>query len=88
MSIILKKEWDYDNFMGSQAWREIRMAKLRGASFECENCGARHNLQVHHLDYDNELGEEYSESLMVLCKDCHNYMHQDIECFESNRKAK
>jgi len=41
--------------------------------YECENCGSREEIEVHHRDKNrcnNELG-----NLIVLCSDCHNTVH-------------
>ena len=32
-------------------------------------------LQVHHLNYDN-IPQEKSEDLIVICKQCHEYIHK------------
>ena len=40
-------------------------------------CGETHNLQVHHLTYENR-GYEYrthETDLVTLCKDCHSALH-------------
>ena len=77
-----RKQRKYMEFMASDDWETIRKAKLRRSGRECERCHTKENLQVHHLNYDDELGKISYADLMVLCSKCHNLTHQDLECFE------
>lgn len=40
----------------------------------CENCGNR-AVDVHHLKFRSQGGEDIPENLMGLCRDCHNRAH-------------
>jgi len=66
---------EYRDYINSEDWEAIRKAKLRESGYECERCGSRKGLQVHHRHYDKEFGYEDDEDLMVLCYDCHDDMH-------------
>ena len=68
----------YRKFINSEEWQDIRQAKLEASGWECERCGWQEDLQVHHRHYNMEFGRERNEDLMVLCKDCHKLMHDDI----------
>lgn len=81
MGVEMNRAERYRNFIGSDDWEIIRKAKLRQSGKKCEKCGLTKNLQVHHLDYGNELEFVEDDDLMVVCADCHNILHQDIECF-------
>lgn len=37
-----------------------------------------HNLNIHHIDYDR-IGQERFGDLIVICADCHEYLHERIE---------
>lgn len=47
---------------------------LRLASYRCERCGAKRDLQVHHKTYER-LGVERDQDLEVVCADCHRQHH-------------
>lgn len=58
-----------------EAYREFIFA-VRGR--KCESCGKKSSLQIHHRQYiNNRFAWEYLPSdVMVLCRDCHRYIHQ------------
>jgi hypothetical protein len=61
----------YKQYIRSEEWRELRRAALDHYSENCDKCGRRLRLQVHHQNYTREgLG-----SLRVLCEDCHEQLH-------------
>lgn len=64
----------YLNYLLSDAWKDKRdlMIKLKK---KCEMCGETKDLQVHHLNYLN-VGNEGQDDLIVLCRDCHNKLHE------------
>lgn len=72
---------EYKEYLKSEKWQHIRNAKLRKVGYKCERCGAKENIQVHHISYDHEFGTERECDLQVLCDECHNGIHMDIECF-------
>jgi len=68
----------YEEYLRSSEWQEKRTKRLLLDNFTCQCCGSRHDLQVHHLSYDNlNLGSEdiYSD-LITLCKTCHKYIEE------------
>ena len=78
---------EYVNFLNSTDWNKIKGDVMNEIGNECEHCGRefpRRNLRLHHTNYDEEFGFEDSNSgdLMLICEECHNEMHQDIECFD------
>lgn len=70
---------EYTKFINSEEWEAIRKAKLEESGYSCERCGIGEALQVHHRHYNMEFGKERTEDLMVLCKQCHDSMHDDYE---------
>jgi ribosomal protein S27AE len=53
--------------------RYYRIKAIEEKGYECENCGATEDIEVHHRDRNhcnNEL-----DNLIVLCSDCHNTVH-------------
>ena len=71
-------------FYHSKYWTHCRTAFVAYKRGKCEICGKRGNL-VHHkilLTEENVSNPEISlnfDNLMLLCKDCHNKIHADID---------
>jgi hypothetical protein len=74
--------WRADQFMSGEAktaylqsiqWAMKRSAVLIRDNFQCQACGSKYNLEVHHISYIN-LGNESLEDLITLC----NFHHQAI----------
>lgn len=70
----MKSLTDYQKYLRSDHWLELRSAKLESADWKCEKCKRKSNLQVHHISYVR-LGKELLSDLMVLCERCHEKEH-------------
>jgi 5-methylcytosine-specific restriction endonuclease McrA len=70
-----RRRAEYKRYMRSDTWHAIRDVKLSIAAYECEQCGARDRLDVHHLTYDRFGGDERMTDLRVLCRPCHETAH-------------
>ena len=66
---------EYNRYMRSDTWAAIRAAKLACSSHKCEKCGARKELDAHHLTYVRFGGSERMTDLQVLCRSCHIKAH-------------
>ena len=55
----------------AQLWIEV----LRRDAWRCQFCGARTNLQVHHIKYRSQAGQDTIENLITLCAKCHSDQH-------------
>lgn len=78
---ILSPKQKYDNYINSEDWRRTRTKALEKHGQKCKICGSIHNLDVHHLNYDN-LGDEKKNNyndLCVLCRSCHSKLHDFID---------
>ena len=67
----------YFDYLESDAWRQIRLRELTRTGSRCEDCGLclrPHELQVHHMTYEN-LGQERPGELVVVCGACHERRH-------------
>lgn len=62
-------------YMRSEEWQAIRDLKFSITGRQCEKCGALHQLDVHHLNYDRFGGDELMTDLQVLCRSCHEAVH-------------
>lgn len=68
-----KRQEEYDAYMKSKAWRDVRNAAFRRAGFKCQQCGLSHieaRLECHHITYER-FKKERPEDLIVLCPRCH-----------------
>lgn len=67
----------YKDQLNRPEWLAFRQFIFAVRGKECEVCGCKHELQVHHLRYfENRRAWEYtSEDVMVLCKNCHRTAH-------------
>ena len=70
-----KRKAEYDQFMQSEEWQDIRTVMLDIYNHQCDVCGATEDLQVHHLTYERFGGDERTTDLQVLCKPCHEKAH-------------
>ena len=66
---------EYREYLDSVFWKAKRRKALEKAKFVCELCGSAKNLQVHHISYEH-LGYEPLGDLLVVCKRCHEKLHQ------------
>lgn len=76
-----------NEYMKSQEWKARRIQLINDRGMKCEKCGwseMPEQLQIHHKNYDQEPGKENDEDLMVLCDECHFFMHKSLGDFESD----
>src|SRR5579871_2988621 len=62
-------------YLRSPEWRATRKQALASAGGKCQDCGATHDLHVHHLTYVRH-GQELPRDLRVLCARCHRRRHR------------
>lgn len=79
---------NYEKYLESAHWREIREIRLAIDNHTCQKCGATTNLHVHHKTYAR-IGDEEFDDLITLCADCHNSVHQKKnKIIEKGKKRK
>lgn len=64
---------EYRAYLASPQWAQKRAEILGRSSGICEICDQAAN-QVHHLHYRN-IGNEQTDDLMALCRECHELIH-------------
>lgn len=77
---------EYQDYISSDEWKEKKTAQIVEYGLCCSKCGkelSRRDLDLHHKSYDKEFGSETEEDLMLVCKDCHKELHQDVSCFDN-----
>jgi len=58
-----------------EEYRELYRQVLERDSWRCQVCGARKNLQVHHLEFRSRSGNDSEDNLITLCVKCHRRTH-------------
>ncbi len=66
---------NYEDYLKSEHWLEVREEALERAEYKCILCSATNKLEVHHNNYDCLWCEEPSD-LAVLCSVCHRRHHK------------
>lgn len=65
---------DYNSYLASAHWKEVRAAALDAAGHRCQLCNTTRRLQAHHRTYER-IGHELAGDLIVLCGSCHATFH-------------
>lgn len=64
--------------LDATSYRELHRQVLERDGWRCQICGALQRLQVHHLKFRSDSGDDLEENLITLCAACHERMHQHI----------
>ncbi len=59
-----------------RSYYELRREILKRDGWRCQQCGARLDLQVHHIKWRSQLGDDANENLITLCVTCHRRIHR------------
>ena len=64
---------EYKAYIESKTWDKKRTERLIFDDFQCQICGNRNNIQVHHLVYPahKNYGTEPISDLITVCEGCH-----------------
>lgn len=65
---------NYQEYLKSDHWQKTRNKMLEHYNHTCVICGKQERLHVHHISYDR-LWQEDFDDLVVLCEDCHSWIH-------------
>ena len=82
------KNNEYKNFINSEDWSSYKGQLIEERGLQCEKCFKsckRHELHLHHKNYDQQFGKEKDNDMMLLCHECHAEMHQDLEFFDNEK---
>ena len=69
--------WTLDAYLKSAYWTSVKTRTLYLRGSKCEECGAAHDLDTHHLSYE-KVGSEDSRRLVVMCETCWDYLYQQM----------
>lgn len=48
----------------------------------CQLCGRTNNLQIHHIIYRSQLGNNDERNLIRLCSECHRRVHSNKKVWQ------
>lgn len=69
------KHWAYQKGF-NYGYSSKREAILNRDNYTCQVCGKRHTkLEVHHIKYRSQGGNDDENNLITLCEDCHSDIH-------------
>lgn len=76
---------NYEEYISSSQWRQLRQQRLEHDGHRCQCCGDTEDLEVHHkydgppdYRYPKPLGEESVEDLLTLCHRCHEAITDSV----------
>jgi len=64
--------------LSTQPYRELHRQVLDRDNWQCQLCGFRKNLQVHHKEFRSHSGDDSEDNLITLCPDCHARAHLEF----------
>lgn len=59
-----------------EVYRELCRQVLERDGWRCQLCGSMENLQVHHVKWRSQLGDDSEQNLITLCSSCHRSCHE------------
>lgn len=65
----------YSDYLQTRHWKLIKK-KMYEKYRECQSCGAKRDLDVHHVNGYKNLWHETLSELMLLCRSCHYRAHR------------
>lgn len=68
--------YDYKSYLKTEHWELKKKEYISVYKKECALCKSKKALHLHHKTYDN-VGKEKLEDLVLLCKHCHNEVHNN-----------
>ena len=79
--IRVRNKAEYQAYLKSKHWQDIRHKVFQEYGYRCDQCGSSKNLHIHHITYEH-LGEEKISDLVPLCEDCHKRLHNPFDSID------
>ena len=80
------KHWGYQKGF-NYGFSSRREAVLHRDKYTCQICGKKHTrLEVHHIKYRSQGGDDNENNLITLCEDCHGDIHDGKIVLTKNPK--
>lgn len=78
----------YDAYLASTEWRKLRQLLFRARGRKCAVCHTSNGfIDAHHLLYRDPIESGKVEDLMVLCRACHDIVHDKMPQFHADIPA-
>jgi 5-methylcytosine-specific restriction endonuclease McrA len=58
------------------AYESLRQQVLQRDGWRCQACGVMSNLDVHHIEFRSQGGDDSELNLITLCTACHTHAHR------------
>ena len=55
--------------------RKLHRKVLKRDGWRCQVCGSLRNLEVHHLQFRSQSGDDDEANLITVCTRCHSQFH-------------
>jgi hypothetical protein len=76
---------DYQSYINSSQWSNLRLIRIEFDNHKCRTCGNSDDLEAHHVykgppnfPYPANLGEETLADIITLCKFCHEAITDSV----------
>jgi phage terminase large subunit GpA-like protein len=66
-------------------YKIVKRKRMELANWQCEHCGAKDKLSIHHVTYERIFNETL-EDVRILCRKCHT--KADVERRREERKQR
>jgi 5-methylcytosine-specific restriction endonuclease McrA len=66
---------DYFAYIESPLWTKRKEEYYKTHKKECQACGSKHDIQLHHMRY-GDFGNEPDYALITFCRTCHKDFHE------------
>lgn len=77
----------YKQYLKSDHWQNLRLEKLVKTGAKCHFCQEESpSNDVHHVKYPSNLKDTKLKHLRVLCRRCHNLVHEILDEFPAIKK--
>jgi 5-methylcytosine-specific restriction endonuclease McrA len=63
--------------LDSESYRELQRQVLERDGWQYQVCGSMQHLQVHHLKFRSQSGDDEKQNLITLCAACHEQVHRE-----------
>lgn len=67
----------YYDYLQSNQWAAIKAKRLYRSSYQCDVCGSKYRVQIHHLTYERIFSESLDD-LICLCRDHHRIAEEAL----------
>ena len=75
----------YYAYIQSLSWKSKANERKKLSHYQCDICGSKKSLQIHHKTY-KRLGRERMSDLACLCSKCHKRVHMMLNMIKFIKK--